>query len=679
MRNRARTSCFIGASCGWALGLVAALWSGAPIGAGVRASEPAPSVPAAPGAPAPPGQEPIPPQIRLGLRVEAVSRNIPTSPDVVVVSSGAAYVQAIAGWTLRLRYPVLLDDGTPQAREDIARFVRAFGAREVLLWPGAPADLGAVNQGISPLPEDRLARQTHIRRAMERAWGAEGDEALRAVWAATRFEPPGLVIAHTEDPAWTAALALAAGHGQPIAWLDELPDPPGPVGAMLGAPALARLASTIERALEASGFSWRDPGDQLEALTLCLNIPSRIQLTQGAMALTDRLGRHDDDQRYAWCGQVFGTESQAAYRAMSALFLRPRQAWMFDGYKPGFAKPYELPDAADTLRAAGLEVRASTPPLSGLEHWRQRAAPVIRAGLVMVNSSGRSVEFNLTPGTGTAGDVPLLDVPAAVYLIHSFSAQAPGDPSTIGGRWLAQGAHVYYGSMDEPFLGAFFPAGAVARRWSAGAPLGVAVRQDTMPTWKLNYFGDPLLMLRPGAAPGADAPPPVPGARALSSEMKQALPARRLAEGVRALVLLGRDEDAARLAQAALGDAPEGERPLIAEAGVRAAARRGDRALAITLFKALGAPHRDDPILVDLLWQCARPGLADTTDAELVALLRERIRRHSLVEDAQTLAPAVARVFGAESAGSFVAGLAARAPDAHAADRLRELGRRVAP
>src|SRR4051812_21537986 len=63
----------------------------------------------------------LPAQVRLGLRAEAVRRGWAAAPVVVIVSDPLSYVRAIGGWTLRSRYPVLLDDGSPSAREDIAR------------------------------------------------------------------------------------------------------------------------------------------------------------------------------------------------------------------------------------------------------------------------------------------------------------------------------------------------------------------------------------------------------------------------------------------------------------------------------------------------------------------------------------------------------------------------------
>ena len=56
---------------------------------------------------------------------------------------------------------------------------------------------------------------------------------------------------------------------------------------------------------------------------------------------------------------------------------------------------------------------------------------------MLINSSGGPTEFNLPGGAGQTGDVPWT-APAAVLMIHSFSAADPLDPGTIAGRWLAK-------------------------------------------------------------------------------------------------------------------------------------------------------------------------------------------------------------------------------------------------
>ncbi|MEO1278337.1 MAG: hypothetical protein AAFV77_05225, partial [Planctomycetota bacterium] len=82
----------------------------------------------------------LPPPQRLGARVRAVEQTVRVLPIVVIVPDGPSYVEAIARWAPAVRYPVLLDDGTPDAREAIARFVAAFDPERVVQWrlEGAP-------------------------------------------------------------------------------------------------------------------------------------------------------------------------------------------------------------------------------------------------------------------------------------------------------------------------------------------------------------------------------------------------------------------------------------------------------------------------------------------------------------------------------------------------------------
>ena len=81
-------------------------------------------------------------------------------------------------------------------------------------------------------------------------------------------------------------------------------------------------------------------------------------------------------------------------------------------------------------------------------------------------------------------------------MIHSFSAADPTDYQTIAGRWLAQGAFVYFGSVNEPFLLAFRTPRLVAELMVAGVPFVAALRQGEGELfgfpWRLVYLGDPL-------------------------------------------------------------------------------------------------------------------------------------------------------------------------------------------
>ena len=66
--------------------------------------------------------------------VEAIRRGWPDLPILIIVSDEPSYIEAIARWTIHARYPVLLDDGTEAAREDIARFARAYSPKSILRW-----------------------------------------------------------------------------------------------------------------------------------------------------------------------------------------------------------------------------------------------------------------------------------------------------------------------------------------------------------------------------------------------------------------------------------------------------------------------------------------------------------------------------------------------------------------
>src|SRR5262245_59910925 len=83
-----------------------------------------------------PAQDPraTPPQVVLGQRVLQVQHVASVCNTVVIVSDAPSYVGAIAKWTPVRKFPVLIDDGTPAARENIARFVRAFKPAHVVRW-----------------------------------------------------------------------------------------------------------------------------------------------------------------------------------------------------------------------------------------------------------------------------------------------------------------------------------------------------------------------------------------------------------------------------------------------------------------------------------------------------------------------------------------------------------------
>ena len=603
----------------------------------------------------------IPAPVMLGMRSDVVRMKLKVRPTVVIVQSPDDYARMVASWSLAERFPVLIDDGSDRAREDIARFVRAFAPTSVVRWMSADK---------TTLPEGADDRAQTFDVVWRAAWGARTADELASVWKQTEFQAPGVVVSSPLDPAWTAAVALAAGHGQNIIWTS--PKSMSPTDVM-PADDLVVLDAAIRRGIEALNppGGWSALGDQIDSVTLCMSVGSRIKIADALLALTDHIGRHNDGARYAWCGMIYGNEARAAYMAMCSLFLQPSSAWAVDGYKPDFAPPYHLDKAVELMDKVGLRVSTNMPPRSGIDDWRDRSRFGVTADFVHVNSSGLARFYDLNPGRGYPSDIPPLGRPSVVHFIHSFSAEHIGDTNTIGGRWLENGAYAYLGSMDEPFLNAFLPCHAVVARLYSRAPWGAAVRTDGGKPWKLNVFGDPLITFGE-PAPRYDEPLTLDGAISLDDEMREALKARKFAQGAAALIMLGRDKDVVRIAQAALKPEAGAMNSDLARIALPAAFRERDPELFIQLYFAMGEISQRDTLNADMLWRVTRPMLV-SANAELVTLLRATVRPLSMADDAAALASSIARLYGADAVKPFFAELVVRATDAKTKQDLIEM------
>lgn len=598
----------------------------------------------------------LPVQLQLGVRVAAVQQGVPVAPVVVVVPDDRSYAAALALWSPQRRFPVLIDDGTPTASEDIARFVRAFRPDRVLLW-SAPG-------GEGNLPEDQ------VRAAAERlAAGAVGLDqqpadapALIKHLQAINHTPFGVVVTHESDSAWVAAVALAAARAQPILWIEP---PARDATAWIMPDAADRFLGSLESGVKALGLPWDATGDALESVTICLNTPGKVQAKPDSdkemVALTDAVGRsgrmRDLGQRWAWSGHILGSRSAAAYRAMCALFVHPEpasgRAWLFDGYRDqGAFTAFDATKAADVLRQSGWNATLFDAPTQGDDDWLRTTTVGIDADLVMVNTSGNWDFFDLNPGRCRPVDVPTLARPAAVYFVHSWSAQVGPRRDSISGRWLEHGAYAYVGSVQEPFLQAFMPTPAMAARMLSGAPWAASARIDAGEfdkPWRVAVFGDPLLTFSPRAPRSAQAPE-LDGATDLAEAFRKALQDEKFETALRTLALLGRDGDAAKLARALLADKPDAITPPAAAAALMPLFRTGDAdsmlRIALKLHADPGSARIENPSARDALWHAVHVRASSITDQPTLYLLRTNIRFEHPARDLSALAPAWANAFG---------------------------------
>jgi hypothetical protein len=614
-----------------------------------------PPPPPQPAAQAPAPQE-VPHQLLLGRRIAKVRSVCKASNTVVVVSNAASYIEAIAGWKPTYRYPVLIDDGTLASHEDIARFVRAYQPERVVRWYADDAKPG--------FPE-RIDLDT-LRKANARSWGIPPEHAsqplLLELWKKLQLDPPGIVMMSENDPAWPAALALASAHGQPIFNVRTRRD----VNATLTPDEADQLEKAVEAAADATTLPWKEMGDAIEGVTLCLNVPARIDTGKAGecFATTDRIGRLsiglESGPRWAWTGQVHGNEAQSAYRAMCSIFLSPRTAWVFDGYPP--TEPWNYWDgtrAGQLLSEVGIKTDIDDTPRQSSRQWKLRAARPVDANLIFVNSKGGNDYFELEPGQCRSGDVPVLATPALVHFVHSWSAQFPGSRATIAGRFFERGAYAYVGSVHEPFLHAFQTTPAAAGRLISGAPFASAVRVSDPKLWKIAIFGDPL-HIAAHPLPRADEPV-LANTEDVTANLRVHLTSGQFTDAMRALVLAGRDEQAAALARSVLKERPTAFTPTFASYAIGAAFRTNDNRAVVRYFGQLGELSKD-PVMRDMLWLASYP-LLDAPDQDLLVLLRNNLRTDQMGRDATTLAAAWARRHGRAEADQLLQAIRLTVPE----------------
>jgi hypothetical protein len=413
--------------------------------------------------------------------------------DVVcLVPDVPTFLEAVAAWDDRHFFPVLIDDV-----ETSFKFLRAFRPARVVRCPSVVAAVGD-----KAAPED-LWEQAIT--AVGRAWAAEGIPAREVprgdvVPKSLGPTPPGVVVSEPGSPSLAGAVALAAGRFQPLLrW-----QPGKSFGDDLKVEDALALGQSLEALLAEHVREYDRLGDDCDFVTLAGDYPYRFvggmpknPFGDGPNAFDDLILRSARGQRrWAYAGRLMGNPVESVYWAMCSLFLRPGSAILFNSYAET-APPWT--DYAMTAAAARVNKLVPTTHLQGndMTAWHQAFGTMNRSGLVMINTRGGPTEFH--PGGQTA-DTPET-APAAVLMVHSYSASEPKNPDTLAGRWLANGAFVYFGAVNEPGLVAFRSPSLVASCLAENLPVVAAVRRiSTEPfghPWRLVFFGDPLYRLKP--------------------------------------------------------------------------------------------------------------------------------------------------------------------------------------
>jgi len=423
-------------------------------------------------------QEPWP--VQTGLRVNILRDNIPIVNRIVLVPDEATFLAAIQKWNLKGHWPILLEDNkyTPM-------FIKRFQAAEIVRLPSIKQQL----------PKGQKLQQLMLN-ASAAAWNATNTQTLKAKWTELGWEPPGVVITSENDPARIAAVALAADRGQPLVFLEGNFGKPNDT---LNQQQWQTLQTAVTTAVESTGYFYSQLGDVIDTITIVRQLAVKYQSPEKPeeqLAVTDGLGRHPNGERWAAAGWIYGSSVRSIYQVMCSIFLDSQTAMLYDSYpKEGSWEKYEMNSAASGLKTLGFDVKLVEKPESSLQKWRTLASKEWEFDLILMNSKGYQKSFQVGNGDALVEDLPKLKFPAAVHMIHSWSAAAPDDKNTVAGRWLENGAYAYVGSVNEPFLSAFIPPKLMVDRLLRSAPFLIAARQLESPPWKIATLGDPLMSI----------------------------------------------------------------------------------------------------------------------------------------------------------------------------------------
>ncbi|MCH8165508.1 MAG: hypothetical protein IH889_07860 [Planctomycetes bacterium] len=575
--------------------------------------------------------------IKLGMRVEQVNRAFPLVDRVVLVPDGATYVDELSKWSPQGRWPVLIED------DHLApMFIRRFKPAQVVR-----------RTSVGRFGSSQQDRQRLLEAVVVRSWGGDpSQDTLREVFARSNHTPPGLVITSVADPAWTAAIALAAGRGQPIAWLNERFGRPN---QLLDPESLARMLARIDEILAEAGYPYADLGDAIDAITLCRAVAGRADVDPDSKrdevrAITDLIGRTRTGTRNAFAGWIFGDETRCAYIAMCSVFLPRTQIWLYNTYpSTGNWRVYGVGDATAALADKGYQASAFSGDRTTSEAWLNMLPGGIATDVLVMNTKGSAGLFNLSRGRAYSGDVPVLNEPLALHLTHSWSMRSPDSLATIGGQWLARGVYAFVGAADEPFLEAFLPPVELAKRWANYVPFLIGARHfsDSGP-WKVNTFGDPLMLCPPpGSSARQRVEPPASEGLDLSEHvtklMQQAASDQTgdtIAEAIATLNLLGKDDIAIEMWRLA------GQHGMLAAAARPSAGPLFRAERADDYIAAWQAMPARDQLSSDMLWHLMTPRLGPATDNDTLILMQSAIRKPRSHVDLERLAPHLTAAFG---------------------------------
>ncbi|MBT4523813.1 MAG: hypothetical protein HOC21_02705 [Phycisphaerae bacterium] len=554
----------------------------------------------------------------LGTKTAMVQKKLPVLNQVVLVPDEATYLDEIARWTPKKRWPVLFNQ-EPFA----SQFIRTFSPEKIWL-----------RESVGKIKNIATAMQHTV----ANAWGGETsiEDALKKL----QFPPLGVVLTSPSDPARTAAVALAAGRGQLLLYMSN---DWGETTTSMPESKTSELITAINSTLNKTGLSYNSIGDEVDVLTVCMSLPARVDCSyarENPVAVSDVIGRDEDGKRFAWTGWIFGSRANSAYTAMCSLFLERDNYWLCNTYpNNGGWAAYSTDGIVGVLQQYGIQCTTVGGTLAALQ-----AAEVdgVTADVLYFTTKGNQDFFDMSDSRTAPTWLPILNSPATLYFVHSWSLKNPTVQDTVGGTWLSRGVYAYVGSSHEPMLQAFVPPVEVMRRTVSYIPFLLASRWSSnegqrSKVWRVNTIGDPLMLCPPKSTMSRTILPPLhadlytDAALVAKSNMKLAAEIKTdstFANAIRSAILLGNDEIAVSLWIVAINENVRGE--IVARAALPALFRQGALSDFIVAFTMLKTPKRLEK---DMLWQ-----LSSKSNETPLPLLMDNFRSPYKADDLLVIA-----------------------------------------
>ncbi|MDP8263725.1 MAG: hypothetical protein P9M13_10560 [Candidatus Ancaeobacter aquaticus] len=405
--------------------------------------------------------------------------------SVYIVPDIETFLYTLSTWDRHTRFPIFI--GVNRYTE---KFLRAYPDYAVIKAPAAH---------YVDLTEETVLK------ALYASWGPETlfdikkkitPKDIKKRLRKMRVQPQGIVFTDIEDRECAGGLLLAAYHKQCLEFLDiniEKLLTQKEDKKYLNNKAKETIRLTIIKKIAAWGYPYKGLGTGIDYITLALQFPFSYQ---GGNSLDDAINRIEPQSTdcYSYVGRLVDNNlGMALYQANASVFLPTSSAFFFDtwpekwNYRMGCAYWFFLQHIPSILYE-GTTGR--------IDAWRS----IMKFGnffnFIFVQSSGSSKSW-----AGTVDDIPD-SVPVIVYFSHSYSAANFYDPQTIAGRWLANGAYIYLGSINEPMNAAFQKSIHIASAIKKNYPLGKAFQRkeylmkNFAKPWRLIYIGDPLCKIR---------------------------------------------------------------------------------------------------------------------------------------------------------------------------------------